>query len=373
MDGTMAESTDIKPRSLKYARFADQLRQQIVTGELKPGDQLPSFAHMMANFNVGQSTIERMYALLEQEGMVVRAPNQGIFVAIPKKRGATGSIGLITSPRTIPHPYHVRLLTAVQAAAHAVNMEISLLYETSRIGFDRIDGLLLCQGHADRILQRLAPDLPAVSLIHLAKTAPSVVADETEGMRAAIRYLLERGHERIAMLSCGVQSWMNIASKQRLITYQDTLKAAGIKPLNRWSRPVFEPFDGDFDFRDNGYRKTRQWIEENWRQLGCTALLAHNDDVAIGAIDAFREVGIRVPEDVSVVGFDGTEISEVYRPRLTTVEMPLAEIGARGVGLLMQQIAAREGAAPGPERPIGDPVIFPTQLRIRESTAEAHI
>ena len=367
----MTESIDTpKARTPKYAHFAEQVRRQIEGGELKTGDQLPSFAQMLSRYGVGQSTVERMYALLEQEGLVIREPNRGIFVAVPKRRGKTGAIGLFASPDGFsPHPYFVRLLTSIQRAAHAAHVEIVLLHENSYIGPDKLDGLLLCQGHVDRILQRLPIGFPAVSLVHASKTASSVVADETAGIRAAMEHLLQAGHRRIAYLSCGAQSWLNASAKERLAAYQDSLKEAGIKPLNRWIRPVFVPYDRNLTFEEAGHGRIKQWIEEDWRALGCTALLAHNDDVAIGAIDAFQAAGMRVPDDLSVIGFDGTEISEAYRPRLTTVELPLAEIGARGVELLLEQIAERPNAEPiDRARPI-EQIVFPTHFRVRDSTA----
>ena len=366
----MTTTDNPKSRTPKYALFANQVRQQIETGELKTGDQLPSFAQMLARYGIGQSTVERMYSLLEQEGLVIREPNRGIFVAVPKRRGKTGAIGLlIGSDGFLSHPYYVRLLSAIQSAAHNEHTEIVLLHENSRISPDKMDGLLLCQGQVDRMLQRVPAGLPAISLVHRSKMTPSVVADETDGIRAAVQHLLDLGHRRIAYLSCGVQSWMNTSAKQRMAAYQDTLKAAGIKPLNRWCRPVFRPFDTTQSFEETGYARTKQWLDEDWRQLGFTALLAHNDDVAIGAIDAFQAAGMRVPDDVSVVGFDGTEISEKYRPRLTTVELPLGEIGARGVELLLARIAEEPATDCPRQTDAPETIVFPTRFHVRDSTA----
>ena len=360
----------ITTRDSKYARLAEDLRRQIETGAFKPGDQLPSYARMLANHGVRQNTTERMYALLEQEGLVIREPNRGIFVAVPKRRGKIGSIGLYASPDGFSsHPYYVRLLTSIQQAAHAAHTEVVLLHENSHMSPDKMDGLLLCQGQVDRILQRLPAGLPAVSLVHASKMTSTVVADETDGIRAAVEHLLQAGHRRIAYLTCGAQKWMNSSAKERIAAYQEALVAAGIKPQNRWVRPVFLPFDRSTSFEAIGYERTKQWIEENWRGLGCTALLAHNDDVAIGAIEAFQAAGMRVPDDISVVGFDGTEISEAFRPKLTTVELPLAEIGARGVELLLAKIAEGPNAESSDQtRPV-EKFVFPTRFHARGSTA----
>ena len=241
------------------------------------------------------------------------------------------------------------------------------MHENSRFTTDKIDGLLTCQGDIDRTIQRLPAALPVVSLVHPSSLVASVVADESTGIGEAIQHLVKLGHRRIAYLSCAAQSWTNLLAKQRIAAYQANLKAAGIQPLSLWVRPVFMPFEKKaVSFEAAGYERTKRWLEEDWRELGCTALLTHNDDVAVGAIDALLASGLRVPDDVSVVGFDGTEISDAHRPRLTTVEMPLSEIGARGVDLLLGGIAdvSRIDPSAPPEK-----VILPTRFRARESTA----
>ena len=87
------------------------------------------------------------------------------------------------------------------------------------------------------------------------------------------------------------------------------------------------------------------WLANNWQQAGCTALLAHNDYVAIGVMDALREAGLRVPDDIAVVGFDGLEVGQFVSPRLTTVEVPLHEIGAQAVEMLCAQIESGQRSA----------------------------
>src|SRR5690606_6745856 len=120
----------------------------------------------------------------------------------------------------------------------------------------------------------------------------------------------------------------------RLAGYRDALQAAGIEPVHEWTRTLAGT--PSVDLRQTGYESTRSWLQDDWHELACTALLSHNDEAAIGAIEAFTERGLSVPEQVSVVGFDGTEMSEYSRPRLTTVEVPLREIGKTAMELLLR-------------------------------------
>jgi DNA-binding LacI/PurR family transcriptional regulator len=156
-------------------------------------------------------------------------------------------------------------------------------------------------------------------------------------------------------------------SHQRIDAYQDTLRAQDIEPQAAWMRCLHEPDKTGRTWERTGYDDMQEWLGEGWSTLGCTAILAHNDETAVGVIAALQEAGLRVPEDVSVVGFDGTEIAHFHRPRLTTVEVPLEEIGARGFELLMQQV----------NRPLSEigqarsqmQLSLPTQLQIGQSTA----
>jgi LacI family transcriptional regulator len=122
----------------------------------------------------------------------------------------------------------------------------------------------------------------------------------------------------------------------------------------------------ELGFRRWGYINMKQWLHEGWQKTKCTALVARNDLSAIGAIQAFQEAGISVPGEVSVIGFDSTEICDCVSPRVSAVEIPLREISARGVELLVRQIDR------GPEDDMNaapECIILPTRIVQRESTA----
>ena len=115
---------------------------------------------------------------------------------------------------------------------------------------------------------------------------------------------------------------------------------------------------------ENGYQEVLQWLREGWRESGCTALLANNDYVALGAIKAFQEQGLEVPHDVSVVGFDGSEVLSFMAPNLTTVMEPLRSIGVAATERLLQQIHK-------PDTVPGGDVLLPLTLRVGESSGAA--
>src|SRR5690606_19753497 len=126
----------------------------------------------------------------------------------------------------------------------------------------------------------------------------------------------------------------NVTIQHRREGYRAALCEAGIEPRHEWERLLWNW--GEFVLR--GRRGMKDWFADGFSKTGITALLVQNDRAAIGAIQALQQAGLRVPHDVSVVGFDSTDECELSSPRLTSVHVPLAEIGNAAVEMLMQQI-----------------------------------
>ncbi len=159
----------------------------------------------------------------------------------------------------------------------------------------------------------------------------SVWCDEVGGGRAAAEVLLDHGHRDIMMLS-GTHN--EVATPLRIQGYCEALSAAGIRPS--------EPVTAGWDIRA-GYRAA---IEVLSRPARPTGLICANDRAAVGAVLAARELGLAVPRDVSVVGYDDDEnVAEVMVPALTTVAIPHRAMGEEGVRLLLSAIDS-EAAEP---------------------------
>lgn len=353
----------------KYVRLANELRRRMKVGELVPGQQLPSFATMQAEHGVAQATLEQVYQLLERDGLILRTRGRGTFVATPRPRPATGVVGVLTKGLSHQHPYYAVALQAIQSAAQNLNLSVLLLSDPALLDSARVDGLITYHLDDD-MLRKLPPGVPRVSIIFAESRMGNVVADDYRGSRDATEYLLALGHRRISFLTSGCQKDADVMSRQRLLGYYDALKAAGVEASPHWVRSLYGPWTPrhDDDFRQNGYNQLVQWLREGWMELGCTALMAQNDDVAVGAIEALEEAGLRVPLDVSVVGFDGQQIADYFRPRLTTVVVPLREIGKSAVERLGRLI---EHPLHGVEANGGShaDIVLPAPLRIGDSTA----
>jgi DNA-binding LacI/PurR family transcriptional regulator len=173
----------------------------------------------------------------------------------------------------------------------------------------------------------------------------SVAIDQAQGARLATQHLIGLGHRRVCEIS-GPLRWHD--ARLRHETWLATLRASGIAP-----GPCVE---SDWTAA-GGYAAAQRLLGSG---VGFTALFAGNDQMALGAIRALRDAGLRVPDDVSVVGFDDHELAEVVG--LTTVAQPVAGQGAEAARLLLRQLDE-------PDIEPSGHVQMPIRLVLRETTA----
>lgn len=178
---------------------------------------------------------------------------------------------------------------------------------------------------------------------------PAVIIDNVSAARLATAHLIALGHRCIGFI--GLPEQDPVAGITRFRGYLDALAAAGITPDARWVRFVAS---GPVNLVQEGYRAAHQLLTLTPPP---TAVFAAADELAVGCLGAAYDLGIRVPAELSVVGFDGLSLGEAVRPRLTTVAQPLAEYGRVAV----QQLTAmlRGGA--------GGVVQMPYHLVVRDS------
>lgn len=349
----------------KYLTLARRFAQQIRSGQLQPGDRLPSFTQLRAQFGATPATVERLYAQLERENLIERRHRSGVFVVDKKsRRTLQGTIGFVMMgfAGSQLHPYNFHLQQGIQQAARAANVQILLLDQNDiKANLQKMDGLLLYEHTLSPFVQYPASGMPCVSLLKGIDAIASVIADDFAGGKSATAHLLSLGHQRIAALMSSVpEDGHDSLGEERLAGYRAALGEAGITPRPDWVRPVlYNPLE---NYAERGYQQMRQWLSEDWAGLNCTAILAQNDDVAIGIIKALLEEGLEVPGDISVVGFDGAGVDAHFSPRLTTVEVPLETIGSLGTQVLLQRINGEQTEVH---------TVLPVSLRTGLSTAAA--
>lgn len=176
-----------------------------------------------------------------------------------------------------------------------------------------------------------------------------VLPDETDGARQAAQHLLDIGHQRVHLLGVppepAIDTQATVQVQRRVAGLVSTLRTGGAEVV----RAELDHWNWD---ADTGYEIATRALAE---AAPVRAVIALNDALAAGAYEAFREAGLRIPHDVSVVSFDDDDIVTFLRPGLTTVALPFEDMGRRAVELALND------AAP-------DEHLEPMRLRLRHST-----
>lgn len=174
----------------------------------------------------------------------------------------------------------------------------------------------------------------------------SIVPDDYGGAQMAVEHLLRLGHRRIAHIT-GPDTWHT--ARRRLDGYLDSLRAHGIKP-----DPALV-IAGDWEY-EAGEAATNKLLTLAPRP---TAIFVANDEMALGAIAAIRNSGLRAPEDIALVSYDNRRYSRIVRPRLTTVSLPTYAMGQRAAQLLWSKLQGEEVC--------DAEILIPGRLYVRES------
>lgn len=284
--------------------------------------------------------------------------------ALVNRRMHTVGVAAVIDPGGLNH-YFLAIFDGVleAAARHRQNTTVFALGDWAsdakrlhRLCDGRIDGLILL---APTFGREAAPHLPAhtpfvsVHANHLFPGIVNIEAAEEDGAFELVCHLIARGHRRILHLA-GPQGF--IGAERRIRGYKRALAGADL------------PFDPGYLVHagftsELGREAMHGWLKQQAGELLPHAIFCANDGVAVGCIEALAEVGLRVPDDISVAGFDDSLAARTSVPQLTTVRQPLREIGARAVELLLANIdhpTAISNAAL-------TPVVFPVTVVPRAS------
>ncbi|HEV8600733.1 MAG TPA: LacI family DNA-binding transcriptional regulator [Gemmatimonadales bacterium] len=217
----------------------------------------------------------------------------------------------------------------------------------------RVDGLILMSPEfTGELSRRTLPEGFPVILVHCPPTEQhkdGVLVANDQGARAMVRHLAGLGHRRIAIIR-GAEG--NYDATERLRGYREALAECGLV-----AEPALEA-PGDFS-EESGAGAVRELLALPPPEQP-TAIFAANDCMAIGALSALREAGLRVPEDMGLGGFDDIPMARYMTPPLTSVHVDISALGARAAARLLDLLQGRAGPAPYRET-------FPTTLVVRQS------
>jgi LacI family transcriptional regulator len=311
---------------------------------------------------VSQDTRKRILEVAAEIGYL---PNESARTLATKKSNLVGLVWDIDQRRPgWRHPYLQEILVALKIAlsTHGLHLLMLSTQNAGAEGRDRylqavrrhnLDGVVFIDdGTGDPAILALAgTEVPcvAIDLAVSGSRTTYITSDNSGGARLAARHLIERGHRRIATITGPMRTRPGV---QRLAGFQDELLVHGL------DLPDDYIVEGDF-YLDGGNAGMH-------RLLGLaeppTAVFVAGDEMAIGALRAAAQSGLRVPDDVAIVGFDDIEIAALIPPGLTTVAQDKPGFGTAAADALLEMLHS------GPHRSTPAPIVLATELVVRGST-----
>jgi DNA-binding LacI/PurR family transcriptional regulator len=306
--------------------------------------------------DISAATKARIRALAEQLGYM---PDS---VAVGLRNKTSKLFGLVIS--AVTNPVYARVVMAIEEQAHELGYEV-ILGQTLNVAerehqvirrmlSRRVDGLFITPVYRldpsapvyEELRRRGTPTVLMGQLAPFCEHFANVETDDVTASTSATNHLIELGHRRIAYFAgpTGAPS-----SQERLEGYRRALREAGIEPDDRLV------FNAGATIEE-GEKAALQMLNES---PGATAVQTVNDLVAIGAATVFLSQGLRIPEDLSLVGFGNILVSEHFRVPLTTIRQPKLRMGAAAMDSMLKLL---KGQRPPPKR-------LPAEIVIRQSTA----
>lgn len=265
--------------------------------------------------------------------------------------GRTGMLGVMVPD--IANPFFPAVVKAVSAEAERRGFGVTLMDTDENPDAElgsvtalarQVDGIVLCSPRmTDGELKRAAEIAPCIVVNRHTEWAPSVAIDNATGVQQAMTHLRALGHRKIAWLAGPLASRSN---RQRIAAVHDA--SADIELVELAPQPP--TFDGGVQAADE------------LMLSGATACLTYNDMMAFGLMSRLAAYGVRVPDEMSVVGFDDISLASMVQPGLTTVHMPMKQAGRQAVERLLRLVDGETDEAE----------VLPTRLVVRSTTARPH-
>jgi LacI family transcriptional regulator len=267
--------------------------------------------------------------------------------------GRHHTVAMVVSDITNPHYFELIRGAEMRARASEYTLVLVNAEESPRVEYDQIqrlvssvDGFVLAASRLpDENLRQIADQRPIVLMSRELEGLASVVLDHMQGCRQIVEHLASLGHRGLIYLAGPQNSWMAKTRWAALRTAADDLgiEARRIGPFTPKASQGGAAADGALN-------------------AGGTAIVAHNDLLAIGVVQRLSQRSVRVPDDVSVVGFDDIFAAALCTPTLTTLGGAHADVGRSAVDILLDTVAASRPAEVAPQ------VVLPTELVLRQST-----
>ena len=361
-------SRDKRNREFLYRQLSGILEKEISAGKYKPGERLPSMDDLAALYAVNKVTVRRALSDLNAAGFIYSVPAQGTYVSDqPRPTRYNGqhsqvlTVGLV-SLLMVPGNtglYHVEIIQGIREELSKLQANFLILpvrnvepqYKIlDQMAQANVDAAIYLGMFDPASLRRMLENGPTPVLVDFSVRGlpvDTIVLDNQGGAYQAVEYLLSLGHRKLAIL---LGQPTQVATKERLEGVYEALDTAGIP------RDSVRIIQGDFQ-REGGYTAMAEILKSGDIP---SAIFCFNDEMAAGVMQAINALStLKVPQDISIMGFDDTAWSTATQPPLTTIQVPKIMMGR----LAVQRIIARRKTHEQPTT-----TVLSTQLMIRGST-----
>lgn len=363
-----------------HVQLHNALRQFIVSGRWQHGDRIPSETRLAQHLQISRTTVRIALQRAEMEGLVTRAAGRGTFVSYDAQaRPETRLVGFVT--RSFHNEIHRTLLSSAETELRTEGY--SVVFSKARNNQDEVEVLaqLLNDNVKGVILwanARTTPEQRNILHQYQARGVPVVFldrlvdgidgdyvgSDNFGGTLALVNHLVELGHRRIVYLSHNISNLYPIEERHR--GYRAAMAAHGLTASDIWkinSPNASEFFETDlFELLEQQVPHYNAQVQQRIEGASPrpTAIVCANDALAMITMRAVRQLGITVPDDISIVGFDDISLTAFLDVPLTTASQDAHAIGTLAAKTLLERLD-------GVSRPTAHHLV-PTKLQIRMST-----
>ncbi len=341
-------------------RVADRVaRDYILSGQLSEGERLPSIRRLVEEYGASLATVAQALGLLEERGIVTKRAGSGCYVGPGGRDGAQPKLprllGLVGPPFE-QSEVSTRLLAGVQRAAHRHGCQLLVASHSSGYKRERDHIAQMLAGGCEAIIlspcQRTPEDVEHDYLIHDFPEACIIIVDMGLPEQGRIQvlfdnfaagyemacYLIRQGHRHIAFVRAhhGGKRYLWRSVEDRQLGYLLALREHGIvpRPQDSWLLELNSTWaDAEGTPCADIHEKLRWWREQPERP---TAVMGHSDDFTVPAIKAARELGIDVPDELIITGFDNLAIGTFITPPFPTTRADFELAGEKAVQLALQ-------------------------------------
>jgi len=354
-----------------YEQIAQLLRKHFRDSNLGTGSRIPTELDLSNSFGVSRGTVRQALSMLEREGLIQRVPGKGTFLCAPiediLQTPTQKRIGLVA-------PYardqlSLNILIGMETVAKKRGYQViydhtneSLEVEkqdVARMRASNVVGIVLfplSNVEKDETIDKMCEDKFPFVLVdrYLPELDCSyVVSDNLGGAFRATEHLIILGHKQIAFVYQSFADMRTTSVRDRYAGYRKALSEYNIEFREEWVSVV-----GD-QFSPTGMERLENYIEYLQKPDRPTAIVAINDNCAISMLAAAFRIGIKVPEELAIVGFDNVGMTTQVQVPLTTINVHRTDIGTMAAQVLIDQIEERSTEPAH--------VVLPTELIIRES------